>query len=128
MLGHPLLAPHQRVLTLLPHAHPEALLQATVLALVPVMLVNLAVTVGPTGMREGHRDTHVLLPEPPYQPPLKGTPKKYRGSPTPGWAGFPKRAQGLGLQRGKGQWGGGDEWSLWQSRFAHEGRFVRTGF
>ena len=128
LLVHPLPVPHQRVLTLLPHAHPEALLQATVLALVPVMLVNLAVTVRPTGRREGRRDTHILLPEPPRKPPWRATPQKYQWPPTPGCAGIPKGAQGLSLQRGGGQLGaGGDEWSLWQRRMARSGGCVGTG-
>ena len=54
-LVHPLPAPPQRGLTFLPHAHPEALLEAAVLALVPVMLVDLAVTVGPVGMQRSPR-------------------------------------------------------------------------
>lgn len=41
------------LLTLLAHAHPEALLEATVLTLVPVMLINLTVTVGPGDTGQG---------------------------------------------------------------------------
>ena len=37
---------------LLAHAHPEALLEPTVLTLVPVVLINLTVTVGPAGVAE----------------------------------------------------------------------------
>lgn len=41
------------LLTLLAHAHPEALLEATVLTLVPVVLINLTVTVGPGDTGQG---------------------------------------------------------------------------
>ena len=41
--------PCSAVVTFLPHPHTEALLQAAVLALVAVVLVDLAVTVGPAG-------------------------------------------------------------------------------
>lgn len=41
------------LLTLLAHAHPEALLEATVLTLVSVVLINLTVTVGPGDTGQG---------------------------------------------------------------------------
>lgn len=41
------------LLTLLAHAHPKALLEATVLTLVPVVLINLTVTVGPGDTGQG---------------------------------------------------------------------------
>ena len=47
----------EEIFTFPPHAHFQALLEAAVLALVPVMLVDLAVTVRPVGMQRSPRES-----------------------------------------------------------------------
>lgn len=55
----------------------------------------------------GHRDTHILPPEPPYKSPLKATPEKHPCPlPRDGQVPSPRGtgAKPAGLQRGRGQW------------------------
>lgn len=139
-LVHPLPAPPQWLPPSLPHAHPEALLEAAVLALVPVMLVDLAVTVGPVGNAEVTKGVTMTPTFWPGSHHVRRLRKLHlettRPPPIPtnnlGWADDPKVAQRLSLQVCKEErtiWGSGDreEQSVAKWISMPEG-YVGTGF